>query len=298
MWIPAKSWTSIPSWLSDRIVSPLMNMEPVVALSFAAARTKNLKFGTSVLALPLRNPTILAKELATLDFLSGGRSLPAVGLGTEDANEYEACGTTRNRRVSRTEEAIQVMRPALAGRRCNLSRQALHTEQCHRAPQARVSAGRHAAQYGLAAEANPRSDAPPASATAGWCRRRRRRKSKSASTRYSTWADEYDNDIEEDHYGALTSFCIADTAEEAERIAAPYMLRRREDTHWREFSSFGKPEAVRALIDEYIAAGAQKFVMRPACPPEMMQQQLEILGREIVPRYHTTATHAEVKVYA
>ena len=81
-------------WLSDRIVSPLLNMEPIVALSFAAARTKNLKFGTSVIALPLRNPTILAKEIATLDFLSGGRSLPAVGLGTEDAAEYEACGTT------------------------------------------------------------------------------------------------------------------------------------------------------------------------------------------------------------
>ena len=63
-------------WLSDRIVSPLLNMEPIVALSFAAARTKNLKFGTSVIALPLRNPTILAKEIATLDFLSGGRSLP------------------------------------------------------------------------------------------------------------------------------------------------------------------------------------------------------------------------------
>ena len=79
-------------WLSDRVVSDAMNVEPVVALSFIAARTTNLKFGTSVLALPLRNPTVLAKEIATLDFLSGGRSLPAVGLGTEDEREFEACG--------------------------------------------------------------------------------------------------------------------------------------------------------------------------------------------------------------
>ena len=79
-------------WLSDRVVSEAMNVEPVVALSFIAARTTNLKFGTSVLALPLRNPTVLAKEIATLDFLSGGRSLPAVGLGTEDEREFEACG--------------------------------------------------------------------------------------------------------------------------------------------------------------------------------------------------------------
>ena len=71
----------------------------------------------------------------------------------------------------------------------------------------------------------------------------------------STWADEYGNDIEEDHYGVLTSFFIDDDAEEAERIATPYMLRRREDVHWREFSSFGKPEVIRELIDEYIDAG-------------------------------------------
>ena len=65
------------------------------------------------------------------------------------------------------------------------------------------------------------------------------------------------------------------------------MLRRREDIHWRDFSSFGRPEVIRELIDEYIDAGAEKFVMRPACPPDMMQEQLEILGREVVPHYHS-----------
>ncbi len=68
-------------WLSDRIVSSTLSLEPLIALSFIAARTTRMKFGTSVLALPLRNPTVLAKEIATLDFLSGGRALPAIGLG-------------------------------------------------------------------------------------------------------------------------------------------------------------------------------------------------------------------------
>ena len=78
-------------WLSDRIVSEVLSLEPLIALSFIAARTTTLKFGTSVLALPLRNPTVLAKEIATLDYLSGGRVLPAVGIGTEDEREFEAC---------------------------------------------------------------------------------------------------------------------------------------------------------------------------------------------------------------
>ena len=97
-------------WLSDRIVSEVMNVEPLIALSFIAARTKKLKFGTSVLALPLRNPTVLAKEIATLDFLSGGRVLPAVGLGTEDEREFEACGSPKRQRGGRTDEAIVVMK--------------------------------------------------------------------------------------------------------------------------------------------------------------------------------------------
>ena len=97
-------------WFTDRIVSPVFSLETVVAMSFIASRTENLKFGTSVIALPLRNPTVLAKELATIDFLSNGRCLPAVGLGTEDEIEYEACGTSKKVRVSRTEEAVEIMR--------------------------------------------------------------------------------------------------------------------------------------------------------------------------------------------
>ena len=284
-------------WMSDRIVSPLMNMEPVVALSFAAARTKNLKFGTSVLALPLRNPTILAKELATLDFLSGGRSLPAVGLGTEDANEYEACGTTRRRRVSRTEEAIEVMR--LLWREDNVTFHGQHftlNNVTVRPKPVFPPNGMPPIWIGGRSEPALRRTARLGD---GWLvSQATPEEVKDGVDKISTWAVEYGNDIEEDHYGVLTSFFIDDNADEAERIATPYMLRRREDIHWREFSSFGKPEVIRELIDEYIEAGAEKFVMRPACPPEMMQEQLEILGREIVPHYHTAIADGEVKVYA
>ena len=52
-------------WFTDRIVSETFTLETVVAMSFVAALTEKLKFGTSVIGLPLRNPTILAKEIAT-----------------------------------------------------------------------------------------------------------------------------------------------------------------------------------------------------------------------------------------
>ena len=79
---------------------------------------------------------------------------------------------------------------------------------------------------------------------------------------------------------------MADTRAEAERLAGPYLLRRRTDVGAEGYSAFGTPEGVRRLIDEYVEAGATKFVARPACPPELMAQQLAILGREVVPAYH------------
>ena len=80
--------------------------------------------------------------------------------------------------------------------------------------------------------------------------------------------------------------CIADTAEEAAGLAAPHMLRRRADVDYDEFSAFGPPDRVSGLIDRYIEAGATKFVARPACPPSMMMDQLTLLAREVVGRYH------------
>ena len=52
-------------WVSDRIVSPALTLEPITFLSYIAGRLRKMKFGTSTLVLPTRNPVVLAKELAT-----------------------------------------------------------------------------------------------------------------------------------------------------------------------------------------------------------------------------------------
>ena len=278
-------------WLSDRVVSSMLSMEPLVALSFIAARTTKLKFGTSVLALPLRNPTVLAKEIATLDFLSGGRALPAVGLGTEDEREFEACGTVRSHRAGRTDEAIRVMR-----RLWSEDNVTFH--------------GQYFTLNGVTVEPKPvQAELPPiwiggrsqaalrrvARLGDGWLvSQATPEEVRVGIEKIKGWTVEYDRvgEIEEDHYGALFSFCIASSRAEAEKLAEPYMLRRRSDVDYRAFSAFGTAEDVIELVDRYIDAGATKFVARPACPPELMQEQLELLGREVVPRYHrVTSVH-------
>ena len=271
-------------WLSDRIVSPALNMEPLVALSFMAARTRRLKFGTSVLALPLRNPTILAKEIATLGLLSEGRIFPAIGLGTEDEREFEACGSRRSQRAGRTDEAIHVMRLLWSGDNVTFHGRYFTLNDVSVQPrpaQAKMppiwiggrsdAALRRTARLGdgwLVSQATPEEV-------------------RTGIEKINGWAREYGREIEDDHFGALFSFCLADSREEAERLSGPFLLRRRADVDPRELCALGTPDDVADLIDAYIEAGATKFVARPACPPGLMQEQLDVLGREVVTRYHS-----------
>jgi probable F420-dependent oxidoreductase len=95
-------------WLSERIGGD--TLDPLVGMTYAAARTKKLKFGMSVMVLPGRNPVVLAKELASLDRLSGGRLLPAFGLGAVDRHEQSSFGVKREERAKIFNESLPLLR--------------------------------------------------------------------------------------------------------------------------------------------------------------------------------------------
>ena len=103
-------------WVSDHLAVPAdapypppFLYEPVVALTWAAAATTRIGLGTSVLVLPYRHPLHLAKELASLDQLSGGRLTIGVGSGWLEA-EFDALGVPYAVRGARTDEAIDCLR--------------------------------------------------------------------------------------------------------------------------------------------------------------------------------------------
>lgn len=83
--------------------------DPLLWLAFVAAATEELRLGTGILILPQRNPVVLAKEVATLDHLSGGRVELGVGVGWLK-EEFDALGVPFEGRGARTEEHIAVMR--------------------------------------------------------------------------------------------------------------------------------------------------------------------------------------------
>jgi probable F420-dependent oxidoreductase len=115
-------------WVADRLLYPVRprspypatadgvlpeyfkrSMDPVETLTFVAAHTRRITLGTSVLDMPFYNPVVLARRLATLDVLSGGRL--RVGLGQAwSVDELEAVGADPKARAERADEFIGVLK--------------------------------------------------------------------------------------------------------------------------------------------------------------------------------------------
>ena len=84
-------------------------LDPLEALTFAAAHTRRVALGTSVLNLPWYTPVLLARQLTTLDILSGGRLKVGFGIGWSP-DEYEAAGAAWQERGKRADELIQALK--------------------------------------------------------------------------------------------------------------------------------------------------------------------------------------------
>ena len=271
-------------WLSDRIVSNRFSLEPMIALSMVAAYSDRLKFGTSVLALPLRNPVVLAKQIATLDYLSQGRCFPAVGLGQEDPEEYEACGVPKGDRAQRTDEAIVLMR------RLWEEESVTHEGKfftCHNvsvtpkpffkpSPPVWIGGRSHAAarRVGRVGDGWLVSSATPDEVREG------------RNILFDT-AEKYEREIEYDHVGVLMGYYVAPDPDQAIAKAHQFVTRHRPDAYFTEYSAVGTTEQVAEMIQRYVDAGGQKFVVRPLCQGDESMEQLEIMGEEILPQFHT-----------
>lgn len=97
------------AWVVEQIVGRIPSLEPVELLTYAAALTERLRLGSAVLLTALRSPVHLAKSLATLDHLSGGRLIVGVGLGGNQ-KIYPAFGLAAEGRAARFAEGIRLMK--------------------------------------------------------------------------------------------------------------------------------------------------------------------------------------------
>ncbi len=109
------------AWLTDHIALPKDEssgfeniFESISTMAYLAGQTRTIKLGLSALVLPQRNPVEIAKSLATVDVLSGGRTIIATGIGWSKG-EYENLGSNFQNRSQRMSEYIRILRTLWRG---------------------------------------------------------------------------------------------------------------------------------------------------------------------------------------
>lgn len=255
-------------WVSERISGH--SCDPVVAMAFAAGRTKKLKFGMSVMVLPGRNPVLVAKQLATLDRLSSGRLLPAFGLGAPNLAEWGAFGVQRKERAPIFDEALPLIRR-------------LWTED---------SVSHHGTYYNfenITVLPKP-TQTPPDVWLGGQAPSELRRIGRMADgwlPSFTTPAEvakgmdvikqvaaEHDREIDPEHFGVLIPYATAPLP--ASYIAAS--RARRPDVDPLDIVPVGL-DAVRQSIERFIDVGASKFVLIPTAePPDWTAELSQVAG--------------------
>ena len=253
-------------WLSERINGSAP--DPLIASAAAIGRTTNLKLGTSVLVLPGRNPVIAAKEIASLAAMSGGRFLPAFGLGAVDPVEQRAFGVQRGERAKMFNEMLQIMRACWSGESCSFSGEHYEVHDIRVGP----IPNRLDVWLGGIAESELKrvgrfgdgwlpSFVTPQDAEQG----------RSVIERV---LNDYDREIEDDHYGVLIPYA---TGPVPEALLANLAKRRPnlDDPSQLVPSSW---EQLCALIEQFISVGTTKFVVLPMTEPTTVDGWVEHLG--------------------
>jgi probable F420-dependent oxidoreductase len=259
-------------WLSERVTGGAV--DPIVGLSVAAGRTKKLKLGFSVLVLPGRNPVLLAKELASLDHLSGGRLLPAFGLGVADGSEQQAFGVERTERAKRFDEALPLLRRFWSeetvdhdgtffsysgiGVRPKPVQSPLEVWLGGRAPSELRRVGR------LGDGWLP-SFTTPADAAAG-------------RVVVEEAAAAAGRSIDPEHWGALV---IYSRGEELPDRFAALLKARNPDADPNDIVPTGLP-ALRSLLERFCEVGFSKFVLVPAGEPASWEDELGSVAADIL----------------
>lgn len=254
-------------WLPERLTGPIA--DPLVALSVAAGRTERLKLGTSVLVLPGRNPAVVAKAMASLDALSAGRFLPAVGLGGALAPELAAFGVERTERASWFDEALPLMRAWWRG-------EAVHHEgkrfrfdgvslavRPHQDPLEVWLGGQAPSELrrvGRLGDGWLPSYCTPDDVAAGWAL-------------INETARAHGRRIDPEHLGAMVVWSEGEVPERA-RL---FLTQRRPDLAPSDVFPIGL-DALRARLEAFIAAGASKFVVTPLDEPATWEPALRKLA--------------------
>ncbi len=283
-WIQLCEESGIDSfWQTDRLVSREPFLESISAMAAVAGATERLKFGMNVTVVTFRDPLVLAKQCATIDFLSDGRLLPAFGVGTAVAPEFSATQWSSSNRGARADEALEVMsrlwdeeQVTFHGKYFSYTNASISPRPVQKKLPLWIggsspAAIRRTARIGtgwLAGIQTPGEVAPVIEGIAKAARLLGR-------------------SIDTDHYGAGFAFRFGSWDDSPVDRSARGLLRFAPKLDPRDYLAVGDARAILDRIEQYKAAGVSKFVLRPmASDDQDFMDQTRRLIDEVLPIAH------------
>jgi len=270
-------------WVGDHIAFTTPILDPFLQLAQAAAYSSRLTVGTGVYLLPMRHPTPVAKQAASLDHLSGGRFIFGVGVGGEFPAEYAACGVPRNERGARLSESIAVLRALWSGEPVSHEGKYFSFPEVHMQP-APVQPGGPPIWVGGRSDAALRRAGRLADGwisyvvTPGMYR--------DGMAKIAEAAEDAKRDL--DTFGtAHLLFTLIDDSYEAALDKAAALLSQRYAMDFRaaakKYAALGRPEDVAAKIGEFHDAGVRHVNLDLLGTPEERDAQLHRFATEVRP---------------
>ncbi|MFZ0657303.1 MAG: LLM class flavin-dependent oxidoreductase [Candidatus Binataceae bacterium] len=287
----AEEWGLDSFWLSDHLLAPSPELDVVATLSLIASRTSRMKLGPSVLLLNLRHPLMAAKSFASLDYLSGGRMVMAVGTGSNLA-DYAACGISPDARGKRLDEGIEVLRTVWKDRQASYHGRFFNFDNVTIEPRPAARAnndfGTMDIWIGGRAESALRRTARLGDGFFASFQTPEEYESSMAKIR--AYAVEYGRANARIESGLILLCRIASSREKALKEMQPMLSAMgRGSEAFLERSVYGSAEDISAQMERYIAKGLDKFVLWPIAAPDSWHQQIELVGREIAAHYARAA---------
>ena len=271
-------------WTGEHIVYHRPISESITMLTYAAALTSRIKVGPATMILPLRHPTIISKQISSLDVLSNGRVTMTVGVGGDYPREFAACDVPLKERGGRVTETIEIMRKYWSGERFNYDGKYFQLEDVDMLPKP-VQPG------GPPIWVSGRQEAPMKRAALlgdGWhpymftpdrCR--------DSFSQVKSMASDGGRTLPDDYVFAIFIYtCIDDDVERA-RATTVEELKYRYDQEFDllvdKYTAYGPPERIIEKLTEFIDAGVNYFILAPVMPPDRRREHIERMANEVVP---------------
>lgn len=276
-------------WQTDRLVSSQPQLEPMSVMAALAGGTDRIKFGMNVVVVTFRDPLVLAKECATIDWLSRGRLLPAFGVGPAIAPEWAATGRDPKGSGAMVDEALGIMTRLWAGERVTAHGTHFRYTDVRIAPLPiqqplplwiggrSKNAIRRTATLGTGWLGGVESPEQAGAVVAAL------RAASAAAGR----------PIDEDHYGAAFGYRFGSADEPLVQRTGQVLSALAQTSDPSRHVAVGGAAEILARIDEYVRIGVSKFVLRPIAMGEAdVLDQTERLIGEVLPRVHRDARAA------